>query len=149
MVDVSRHSPRHRRHAGRRDGGQSLVELAIVLPILLALLVGIFEMGRAWNVYQVLTNAAREGARAAVIPTSSASTVQTTIDGYLADAGLDPADGTVTITGQGSGVGTPTTVQISFPYEFAFLGPVVSLLGEGSEVPGALTLSTAVTMRNE
>lgn len=123
--------------------------MAIVLPILLALLVGIFEMGRAWNVYQVLTNAAREGARAAVIPSNSTAKVQSTIDGYLSDAGLDASLGSVTITGQGTGVGQPTRVAIDYPYEFGFLGPVVSLLGEGSAVPGAITLSTAVTMRNE
>ena len=45
-----------------RESGQSLLEFAIVLPILLALLVGIFEFGVAWNRKQVLTNAAREGA---------------------------------------------------------------------------------------
>ncbi len=138
-----------RRFGARRDAGQSLVELAIVLPILLALLVGIFEMGRAWNVYQVITNAAREGARSAVIPTNSESSVRATIDGYLTDAGLDPGLGSVTIEGQGAGVGTPTRVGIDFPYQFTFLGPVVSLLGEGSAVPGTITLSTAVTMRNE
>lgn len=138
-----------RRRPGRRDDGQSLVEMAIVLPILLALLVGIFEMGRAWNVYQVLTNAAREGARSAVIPTNSESKVRGTIDDYLADAGLDPGLGTVTINGQGGGVGTPTRVSIDYPYKFGFLGPVVSLLGTGSALPGSITLSTAVTMRNE
>ena len=48
----------------RRDGrGQALVELALILPILLMLLLGIFEFGRAWNTKQVITDAAREGAR--------------------------------------------------------------------------------------
>lgn len=146
---MSRYGLVARRGSVGHDRGQSLVELAIVLPILLALLVGIFEMGRAWNVYQVVTNAAREGARTAVIPSNSASTVETTIDGYLSDAGLDPSIATVTITGQGAGVGTPTKVDIAYPYEFAFLGPVVSLMGDGSAIPGTITLSTAVTMRNE
>ena len=138
-----------RRFSGRRDEGQSLVEMAIVLPILLALVIGIFELGRAWNVHQVITNAAREGARTAVIPTNSETKVRTTIESYLSDAALDPDLATVSIAGQGDGFGTPTTVQIAYPYEFAFLGPVVSLLGEGSATPGTVTLSTAVTMRNE
>ena len=52
----------------RRDGrGQALVELALILPILLMLLLGIFEFGRAWNTKQVITDAAREGARLAVV----------------------------------------------------------------------------------
>lgn len=133
----------------RRESGQSLVELAIVLPILLALVVGIFEFGRAWNVYQVLTNAAREGARQAVIPTNSESQVRTTIEDALRRAALDPGLGTITVTGEGGGTGTPTTVHIEYPYAFAFLGPVVSLLEGSSTVPGTIDLSTTVVMRNE
>ena len=53
------------------DTGQSLAEFALLLPILMGVVIGIFEFGRAWNVDQVLTNACREGARLAVIPTSS------------------------------------------------------------------------------
>ena len=76
-----------------RDSGQSLVEFAIVLPILLALLVGIFEFGVAWNRKQVLTNAAREGARLAVLPsTMDTDTVDVTIDVYLTSAGIAPGD---------------------------------------------------------
>ena len=47
----------------RRERGQSLVETAVVFPILLLLLAAIIDFGRAFDVYIVLTNAAREGAR--------------------------------------------------------------------------------------
>lgn len=50
-------------HDGRRERGQSLVETAIVVPILLLLLAAIIDFGRAFDTYIVLTNAAREGAR--------------------------------------------------------------------------------------
>src|SRR4030095_7612392 len=43
--------------------GQSMVEFALVVVMLLLLVVGICEFGRAWNLYQILANAAREGAR--------------------------------------------------------------------------------------
>ncbi len=49
-----------------------MVETAIAIPILLVLMVGIFEVGRAYETWQVLTNAAREGARMAVTPSSIA-----------------------------------------------------------------------------
>lgn len=51
----------------RHESGQSLVEFALVLPILLALLCGIIDFG--WLYYNQITlnNAAREGARYAVI----------------------------------------------------------------------------------
>ena len=46
-----------------RERGQSLVETAIVFPILLLLLAAVVDFGRAFDAYIVLTNAAREGAR--------------------------------------------------------------------------------------
>ncbi|MBA3296244.1 MAG: pilus assembly protein [Acidobacteria bacterium] len=47
--------------------GQSLVEFALVLPIAILLLMAIFDVGRAVFAYNGLTNAAREGARLAVV----------------------------------------------------------------------------------
>ena len=60
--------------AGRR--GQALVEFALVIPIFLLLLVAIFDLGRAVFAYNTLTNAAREGARLAIVNQDEASIVQ-------------------------------------------------------------------------
>jgi hypothetical protein len=54
----------HRRAASR---GQALVEFALTIPIFLLLLVSLFDMGRAVFSYNTLTNAAREGARIAIV----------------------------------------------------------------------------------
>src|SRR3954467_9801682 len=51
----------------QRTRAQSMVEFALVLPILLLLVVGIIEMGYALFVYVEVQNAAREGARAAAV----------------------------------------------------------------------------------
>ena len=51
----------------RSEKGAALLEAAITVPIILLISVGIFEFGRAYQTWQVLTNAAREGARMAVI----------------------------------------------------------------------------------
>ena len=48
------------------ERGNAMVEAAMTLPILLVLMVGIFEVGRAYETWQVVTNASREGARVAV-----------------------------------------------------------------------------------
>ncbi|MBT0652965.1 TadE/TadG family type IV pilus assembly protein [Geomobilimonas luticola] len=54
--------------------GQTIVETAIILPILLILVLGIFEFGRAMYIKNTLNNAARAGARAAVVlPTYDAT----------------------------------------------------------------------------
>jgi Flp pilus assembly protein TadG len=48
---------------GRPQQGQSLVETAVIVPILLLLLAAVIDFGRAFDAYIVRTNAAREGAR--------------------------------------------------------------------------------------
>jgi TadE-like protein len=50
-----------------RTRGQSLAEFAVVLPIFLLVVCGLFDLGRAVFVYTSLTNAAREGARLAIV----------------------------------------------------------------------------------
>jgi hypothetical protein len=50
-----------------RSRGQALVEFALVIPIFLLLSVALFDMGRAVFAYNTLTNAAREGARMAIV----------------------------------------------------------------------------------
>lgn len=47
----------------KRERGQALVELAIMLPILLIILLGVIDFGRVFYAYVTITNAAREGAR--------------------------------------------------------------------------------------
>lgn len=139
------------RRLRRTETGQSLVEFAIVLPVLLGLVVGIFEFGRAWNVFQVLTNAAREGARLSVVRTTgSEGEVENAIHDYLNRAGLDPSLTTIAIDNFGGGTGQPVSVRLEYPYEFQFLGPIVGFLGDGSgSLPGSVTLSTTAVMRSE
>jgi Flp pilus assembly protein TadG len=55
----------------RGEYGAELVEMAFVLPLLLTLLIGIFWGARAYNIYETITRAAREGARVAVAPSCS------------------------------------------------------------------------------
>src|SRR5712692_9123683 len=52
----------------RSERGAELVEAALVFPLLLALIVGGFWLGRAYNIYESMTRAAREGARFALAP---------------------------------------------------------------------------------
>lgn len=52
-----------RRKQKKDERGQSLVETAIVIPVLFLLLAAVVDFGRAFDAYIVLTNAAREGAR--------------------------------------------------------------------------------------
>ena len=123
--------------------------MALVLPILMAIVVGIFEFGRAWNVRQTVTHTAREAARMAVIRTTEAAAVDDVIDDRLTAAALDPGQARVTISGMGGLPGTATTIEVSYPYTFSFLGPVIDLLNGDGEIAGTLTLTSSATMRNE
>ena len=136
------------------DAGQSLVEFAILLPILLGVVIGIFEFGRAWNVDQVLTSAAREGVRLAVVAsTTSEGDVIAAVEDALTNAALDPALATIDVEGMGDGYGTQASVQVQYPYEFVFLGPIIQLMDVGGScpncTPGAITLNSRIVMRNE
>lgn len=133
--------------------GQAVVEFALVLPLVLILVISVFEFARAWNIQQVLTDAAREGARVAVVgsgnmesPGAITAKVTTAIDNALAVAGIDPADAKpYRLVNMGTGRGDPATVEIDLPYRFSFLGPLMGwTIGKSS-----LTLSTSITMRNE
>jgi hypothetical protein len=56
-----------RRQRGNRSAGQGLTEFALVLPIFILVVVSLFDLGRAVFAYNTLTNAAREGARLAIV----------------------------------------------------------------------------------
>jgi Flp pilus assembly protein TadG len=60
---------------GREEDGQSLVELAVVLPLLLLLLLGIMDFGRAFNYWITETQVASEGARRAAVNLGSSGTL--------------------------------------------------------------------------
>lgn len=74
------------------------VELAVSLPLLLILLLGVWEIARYVEVQQVLNNAAREAGRQAAGGGKNADQVRQAIIVFLQSAGLNPADSEVSIT---------------------------------------------------
>lgn len=134
-----------RQRRGRR--GQALVEFALILPVLLLLVLGLVDFARAWNVFQVITDAAREGARTAVVDDTDITEddVRTVIGNALGRASLDPGDAVVEITGFRSGRGNPTTVRIEYDYQLGWIGALMAL-AQGDD---QLTLTSEIVMRNE
>jgi hypothetical protein len=141
----------------RDTRGQALVEFVLALPILLVIVFGIIEFASAWRTYQVVTNVAREGARLAVIPTSTDQSVRDRVDSLLVQSGLRLSLRTTTLTCNGvaglcgplSG-GQPDEVRLDYQHTFVVLGPVLNLMcancGNGY---GTVTLSSITSMRNE
>jgi len=56
------------------ERGQAIVELALTLPLLLLIVMGVFDFGLLFQRFEVVTNAAREGARLAVLTTEYSTT---------------------------------------------------------------------------
>ena len=131
----------------RAEEGQALVEFALIVPFLLVFLVGIVEFGRAWNLHQVLTDAAREGARKAVVhdPTITLDSVNNVVKQAIATAGANPTSATITVTGLDDATGDPATVEVAMPYQFIFFGA----LKQWTTGESTVTLRTRFTMRNE
>lgn len=133
--------------------GQALLETALVLPLVLLVATSIFEFGRAYQTWQVLTNASREAARIAVLPGTTDLDIQTRVQQYLTAGQLAgtasvAVDRTRTIS-IGLGTAGSTRITVSYPFNFIVLNPVARLVVGNSSLGAALTMSAQAEMRNE
>ena len=130
MIPFGRFTRRRARH------GQALVEFALVIPLFLLLLVAIFDLGRAVFAYNTLTNAAREGARMAIVnqykPTIVARAKQQTAIVELNDPSVQVdfyqvnADGTPDTSTQCALVAVGCLAVVSFEATYQPITPLVS-----------------------
>lgn len=136
----------------RSERGAALVEAAVTIPILLLIAVGIFEFGRTYQHWQVLTNAAREGARYSVTPGASSANVDALVREYMRNGGLPKhAEANVQVVRNVAlASGTASTITIGYPFDFIVLQPVANLIqGSGPGISRSVTMAAAATMRNE
>lgn len=80
----------------RTNRGQAVIEFALVLPLLLLVLFGITEFGRAWMTVNILTQAAREGCRLAAVTGPDIALVNDRATEVCTSAGITPTNITVT-----------------------------------------------------
>lgn len=153
MIEHARDSRELARRPGRRraggEDGQALVEFALIAPILLVLVFGIFDLGMAWNAYQVITDAAREGARSGVIATGATNqTVAAQVEAAVEDAidrtWLKVENATITVVVDPATRG-PLEVDVAYAHRFLFIGPLIGWVSSQSDI----TLRTEVVMRKE
>lgn len=125
------------------DSGAAMVEFAILLPVFLLTIAGIVDFGRAFFTQIQLTNAAREGARAAVVSTAAPGDIQSRAK--IAYAGSLPAPVDLTVTIDQTCPGTNARVTASYAFTWIALGPAMNLIGGGSALPA--TLSSSAVMK--
>jgi len=126
----------------RSERGAAAVELALVFPILILLIFGIVEFGRAYNTKLQISAAVREGARGLALGdtlTQVKSTVTNAAPGL--DATALAAPGAVTTSASPCLPGTSATVTVSYPFTYS-----VPLL---FDVSSTITLSATGAMRCE
>jgi TadE-like protein len=136
----------------RSERGAALIETAVTLPLILLVSVGIFEFGRAYQTWQVLTNAAREGARQAVLEGVTDAQITTTVRNYMSGGGLRPVDPVINRTisfNPGGGCPCASRVTINYPFTFIVLQPVARLVVRTSSVGAPITMQASALMRNE
>lgn len=127
----------------------AMVEMVITLPVLLLLLFGIIEFSILFSRLQTVTNAAREGARDAVVfrvacdPATVQNEVRTTVQTYAASGGVAVNASDISVTGACTGANNNTTVQVVSNYAFKVVGGFAPGLAPAIDVTG-----TSV-MRNE
>ena len=135
----------------RNQRGAALLETAITLPLVLLVAVSIFEFGRAYQTWQVLTNAAREGARIAVLPDYTDSQVRSTVSAYMTSGRLPAASSAAidVVRTVPFGAATASRVTVNYPFSFMVLNPVARLVAGSSTLGAPLTMQASALMRNE
>jgi Flp pilus assembly protein TadG len=111
----------------RSQDGQAAVEMALILPILAAILLAIAQFGILFNNYITLTDATRTGARKAAVSRFSGDQGAAAITAVrTAASNLTPSQLDVSVTSDNWAVpGSDVTVTATYPYDLNILGWVI------------------------
>lgn len=122
------------------EQGSSVAELAVVLPLLLFLILGVLDLGRSFRTYSALTNAAHEGGRWLTTHPTDVNGARSRVFVEAGVVGLQPSTISITITPAKSSyqAGDLVTVFVQHSYPLLF--------GSLTGIPN-LPLKVHVTMR--
>jgi Flp pilus assembly protein TadG len=135
----------------RFHGGNALLDMVFVLPVLLGVTFGAIEYGYALYIKHSLQAAAREGARAAIVAGATATTVQDAIDASMQASGFVQAKYTrpptiVPANWTSSTAGTTISVTVQTTWGTAGVSVLPTWLGG---IPTTKNLAGGTTMRKE
>jgi Flp pilus assembly protein TadG len=117
-----------RRGSANSDRGAAAVEFALLLPLVLLIVFGIIDFGRAINAQITITQAAREGARALSLPGGSTGYQTRTTN---AANGLNPGNLTITAvySCQPGDAASGLDADVKVSYKFSFVTPISIFFG--------------------
>lgn len=103
-----------------RARGQGMIEFALLLPLLVLIVFGATDLGRAFQALIAVTNASREGARQGIIDPGNFATIRTTVKDEAASMFVDldiANDIQITCTGSPCTKGLPLRVQVCYDFK--------------------------------
>lgn len=125
----------------RNKKGQAMVEIAIIIPILLIILMAIFEFGRIFNAYLIITHASREGARSAALGSDDIQITQTVNNSITY---LDTSKLTISISPSQSSRNRGTNVTVNLQYDLDIIVPIIDRI-----IPNPFYIKSQTVMRVE
>lgn len=143
----------------KSERGAELIEFALILPLLLLIMLGIVDFGFMFQRYEVLTNAAREGARVAVLPGYTTADAMARACAYVETGGLpvtgdcpDPDNpdisvADVTIPMPVGAALEGRSVTVTFTHTYMFVGPIAGLFS--GTFTNTFPITSVAVMRNE
>jgi len=129
------------------ERGAVAAEFALLLPVLLTILFGIIEFGFIMYGREVVTNAAREGARFGIVATApkpAAGAIEAISNGYLTGTGINPSD--VTFVATGAQTVHPNPLIVTATYNYPWLIPYIPTM---LALPSPLVITITTTMIQE
>lgn len=114
-----------------KERGAAAVEFALVVPLLIVLVIGIAEFGRAYHVQTTISGAAREGVRVMALQ-NSPSNARSTVKAYAPQLNL--SDSQIAVSPSACTVGGTAQVTVSYPFTFltGLVGSNMTLTGRGT-----------------
>jgi Flp pilus assembly protein TadG len=137
-------------HRAKHSTGQSLVELALTLPLLILILIGVLDLGRMLNAYVTIQNASREGARYGTDYPNDIAGIRQHVQTEAANSGItitnamipDPTvqnDGTYKDAPNNTQPNQSITVRVNYPFAL-----ITTYLFAGQQT---IQLSVSATMQ--
>jgi hypothetical protein len=126
----------------RRDRGQALVELALVLPFLILLLLGLVEVGHGFNSYLTVVSSSRDAARLGAQGANDVALISLVVTETERLDGVVPGscgETGVCITRSGSGANASVTVRVCYNHDL--------IVGVPGLLSGPLKMCSTTKMR--
>ena len=121
----------------RKARGQALVEFSLVLPVIIVLILGIFDFGRAVFAYNAVSNAAREGMRVGIVNQNDAAIAA---EAMAASTGMDPGSLNVTFTPCSGTPALGCMAKVKVTYDWRAITPIIG------NVVGPIPLEVEIAM---